>query len=199
MQKSIALMVIDMQYGFIDVAPAEFQITLSSHILSCLTAVRSLGLPVVHVITEYEPDKSNWPRAWIHRDQLRCVRDTPGARVLEELRPMPTEQLIRKTRFTAFYETQLDSWLERNAIYEIVLCGYAADVCVRMTAMDAFNRGYATTILSDCVLPERATLKASLEYLEWLTDARVMMSRDWLDGLVAQGQGTAEPGPPKRS
>ncbi len=183
MQNRQALIVIDMQYDFSDVAPPEFQTTLRSSIQRTLSQARELDLPVVHVLTQYEPDKSNWPSAWTERNHLRCIRGTPGVQILKGLEPAPNEQFIPKTRYTALYETKLDSWLKTERIEGITLCGYSSDVCVRMTAMDAYNRGYPITILVDSVLPERASLSDSLHSLKWLTNARVLTSDEWFHSL----------------
>lgn len=171
-----------MQREFLRVAPPDFEEGLVSRISHCLSAARSQGIPVIHVITQYQPDKSDWPVVWSDRDELWCIRDTDGARIMDGLEPIDDEPVIVKTRFTAFYGTSLDSCLLEHHIQGIALAGYASDVCVRMTAMDAYNRGIPTTILSDCVLPERAPAEDALEYLRWLTNCRVEAAEAWLGG-----------------
>ena len=174
--------VVDMQYDFIRNAPDEFTSELVPAIHRALIAARNQGLPVIHIITEYEKDKSNWPAAWRERDSLWCMRGSRGAQIIESLEPRRGEEVFRKTRFSGFYETDLEAWLFKNSVREIGLMGYSADACVRFTAVDAYNRGFAVTILEDCVLSERETLSQSLDYLRWLTNCRVTAAVSWLAG-----------------
>jgi nicotinamidase-related amidase len=184
MKRQIALVVIDMQHDFVTIAPPEFTSELVPRIAKRLESARALKVPVAHVITEYHEDKSDWPKAFADRDHLRCIRGTKGAEIMEALSPLPGEAVLAKTRYSAFYETKLEAWLESNTIQGIALCGYAIDVCVRLTAIDAYNRGYSITLLSDCLLPERATLTDSIEYLTWLTRCDVKTGQEWL-GLLS--------------
>ncbi len=75
-----------------------------------------------------------------------------------------------------------------TACSSLLLAGYASDVCVRMTAMDAYNRGIPTTILKDCVLPERGSPEEALEYLQRLTNCHVATSDEWLSAKPREKQ-----------
>ena len=178
-----ALIVIDMQYDFIPLAPPEFSCELVPNIADCLAMARQAAVPIVHVITEYHEDKSDWPRAFAHRDQLRCITGTRGAEIIEAVAPLPDEKVIIKTRYSGFYRTELESWLADDGIEAVALCGYSSDVCVRMTSIDAYNRDYPVTLLSDCVMPERATADEAIEYLRWLSRCEVVTRREWIDRL----------------
>ena len=43
----------------------------------------------------------------------------------------------------------LDDWLRDNDVDEVVIVGLATDYCVRATALDAVQAGYATSVIKD--------------------------------------------------
>ncbi len=178
-----AVIVIDMQKFFLREHPDTFRQKLLPNIAGLLAAVRSRGIPVIHVITRYSSDKSDWPKAWKKRGSIWCLEGSGDERILKETEPLPGEPLIVKTRYNAFYRTDLHRTLRALPADMVVLAGYSSDVCVRMTAMDAYNRGYRLTVLSDCVHSAREDTAVSLRYLAWLTNARVLSSQEFIHGF----------------
>ncbi len=45
----------------------------------------------------------------------------------------------------------LENTLRQHNISDIFICGLATDYCVKATAMDAVNRGFRVTVLTDCI------------------------------------------------
>ncbi len=181
-----ALVIIDMQYYFIsDTLQKTFpEITLPNKIVplikNCLNEARQLQIPILHIKTEYKLDKSNWPKSRLHREILYCMQGTQEAEIISELQPTKNETVILKSRFSGFYNTGLEDWLKSNDINTIVLAGYALDCCVRFTAVDAFNVGLNTIILSDCVMSAQEPTKDSIKYLQFLIQSDVADSKQWL-------------------
>ena len=137
MNEKKALIIIDMQYYFLSTTTRRFTTQLIPAIQNLLVRVRQLQIPVIHIKTVYEHDKSNWPQAWLHREKLYCMRDSHDAEILQEISPVPGEIVISKSRYSAFFNTLLKSRLEEKNIKSIVLAGYSSDCCVRFTAIDA--------------------------------------------------------------
>ncbi len=181
-----ALVIIDMQYYFIsDALKKAFpDITLPNEIIpsirNCLNEARRLQIPTLHIKTEYKYDKSNWPKTKLHRESLYCIQGTHEAEIISDLHPTQNENVIVKSRYSGFYKTGLEDWLIANDIDSIVLAGYALDGCVRFTAVDAFNVGISTTILSDCVMSSQEPTNKSIEYLQFLIQSEVIDSKEWL-------------------
>ena len=96
MKTRTALIVIDMQNDFIRTAPPEFSSCPVPRIAAALAEAQSRSVPIVHVVTEYHDDKSDWPAAFSARnhEKRRCIRGTPGAAVVDSLSPMPTETVM---------------------------------------------------------------------------------------------------------
>ena len=115
------------------------------------TAFRERGLPVVNVRVSFSPDFGDAvkPRADRPMDLSHMA---PGwDQHLEELGAQPTDVLVTKHQFGAFYGTDLDVQLRRRGVTGIVLAGSATGIGVESTARAAFEYGYKITIASDAV------------------------------------------------
>lgn len=167
-----AMLVIDVQRAFYDDKPKVFRTKLLPNIAAALHTVRSADVPVVHVITRYRLDGSDWPRAWRDLDRTWCQEGSEGTQILAEARPLPGDPVVVKTRFSGSYRTALEDTLRERGIDTLLIAGYSSDVCVRLTAMDAYNRDYDLYLLSDCVHADRENTEESIRYLEWLTRLR---------------------------
>jgi nicotinamidase-related amidase len=58
---------------------------------------------------------------------------------------------VKKQRYSAFYRTGLLDMLRAAGVKKLYLAGVCTDICVLHTAVDAYNAGFDTTVLSDCV------------------------------------------------
>src|SRR5690606_21868686 len=80
-------------------------------------------------------------------------------------KPEPGDYFILKPMHSAFYESSLETLLERLEAETLVLTGFAGDICVLATAMDAHMRDYRLVIPRDgmaSVEPEHS--EAALAY-----------------------------------
>ncbi len=84
------------------------------------------------------------------RMKVHSLRGTKGAEVLDELKPEPTDILLPKRRFSAFYKTDLDQTLRVLGVDTIVVTGVTTEVCVLMTVMDGLSHDFSAVLLEDC-------------------------------------------------
>ena len=84
------------------------------------------------------------------RMKVHALRGTPGADVVDELRPGPTDIVLPKRRFSAFFKTDLDMTLRMLGVDTIVVAGITVEVCVLMTAMEGLCHDFSAIILEDC-------------------------------------------------
>ena len=92
--------------------------------------------------------------------------DGPPAEIARLLYPQPNDLTLLKPRHSAFYASPLELLLTEMRAEELVICGLATDMCVQLTAMDAFLREFKTWVPSDCTAAEStATKNASLNYM----------------------------------
>lgn len=99
-------------------------------------------------------------------DLVRTIRDlerelgtVEGRRefeILEELRPLPGEPVLRKTTVSAFTSTGIDATLRSLGVHSLVFAGVSTAQCVDLTACDAADRGYECVIVEDAVAEDRA-------------------------------------------
>jgi nicotinamidase/pyrazinamidase len=98
-----------------------------------------------------EPDyAASWPP--------HCVAGTEGSRFHPDLDTGRVEETFRKGQYSAAYsgfegasedgESLLD-WLAKRGVTAVDVAGIATDYCVRATATDSADSGFATTVLLD--------------------------------------------------
>jgi nicotinamidase-related amidase len=62
---------------------------------------------------------------------------------------LPTEAVIDKPGFGAFYATDLELLLRTAGITHLALAGVTTDICVHTTLREAIDRGFFCTTISD--------------------------------------------------
>lgn len=173
MEAKEALVIIDMLNDFIlEGAPLEVPGVRSivPRIRERLHRARELGQPVIFICdshTEDDPEFRVWPR--------HAVQGTSGAQVVEELKPLEGERIVRKRRFSGFFETDLDRTLRELGVTSLVLTGVVTNICVLYTTADAAMRGYRVVIPRDCVFaltPEEH--RFALQQMEKVLGAEVV-------------------------
>ena len=71
--------------------------------------------------------------------------------ILDELTPNEGETVVDKNRPSAYYNTNLNEWLEGNNLSQIILCGVTTSICVETTTRDLSQEDYRVVIASDAV------------------------------------------------
>ena len=80
-----------------------------------------------------------------------CVAGTKGAQIIDELPVRDEDPIIRKTRYSAFYKTNLDAVLEVQPVDEVHVVGVCTSICVMDTVGDLRNRDYKVIVYTDGV------------------------------------------------
>jgi nicotinamidase-related amidase len=110
-----------------------------------------LQRPVLHVtIGAARPDALDAP---IHMRKLFVeFQNHVGSRqheIVDELKPLPGEHVLRKTTIGAFASTGIDSLLRALGCEQLYLTGVSTNMCVETTAREAADRGYLVTLVED--------------------------------------------------
>jgi nicotinamidase-related amidase len=175
-----ALLVVDMQRGFLDpgeameVPPARAIVPTVGRLLDAFRAralpvaftqfVYSAAAPLLvgELHPEHRPAVPGAPRG-SGLPSSSCLEGTPSADVVDDLAPRAGELVVAKRWYDAFAGTPLDGALRSRGVTSLVVTGTMTDICVLATVVGAFNREYRITVAADGVAtlwPEiqRATL-----------------------------------------
>jgi ureidoacrylate peracid hydrolase len=143
-------------------------------ILELIQKARSKGSIIVYIKDFHRADKLD---AEFRIREPHCIEGSWGAELIDELVPRPEDYVIRKRRYSSFYQTDLDLVLRENKIETLIVTGVVTNICVRSTIHDAFFRGYACVVPRECVM---ATAEREQESSLWDIDTHFgwVMSRD---------------------
>ena len=73
----------------------------------------------------------------------------PGHEIDHRVSPRPGDLVLDKNTSSAFHSTAIDMLLRNMGVTTLVMTGFAADMCVLATAMDAADRGFHVIIAAD--------------------------------------------------
>lgn len=153
-----ALLMIDMQMGFIDPASPLCIAGAAATIDACadvLAAARAAGMRVFHVRREYAADGSDVEPVrhglWLSGGRPLCREgDFPNSLdAPASLQAMPGEAVVVKPRFSAFFDTGLHETLQEAGVETLVLIGTTTPNCIRTTCYDALSYNYNVIVVED--------------------------------------------------
>jgi nicotinamidase-related amidase len=124
---------------------------------------RSRGVPVIYANDNFGQWQPDFPSL-----AARLADDPGPAGVMARaLRPRRGDLTVLKPRHSAFYGTPLDILLDGIGARELILTGLATDMCVHLTAADAFLRDYRVHVPENCTAAETPQAKAAaLEHMQ---------------------------------
>lgn len=210
-----AVVVVDMQNdfaspgGMFDLAGIDIRCiqAIVPNVRAVLEAARSAAMPIVYLKMGFHPDldDAGYPSSptWLKHAPLHVgdpvsapngepsrilVQDCWSTDIVAELTPEPEDIVLYKTRYSGFFNTELDNVLQRKGIERLIVVGATTSVCVDSTVRDAMFRDYHCLVVSDAtaepiaVDAPRSNHEASLLTLELLF-AHVITSTDLVVAL----------------
>ena len=152
---------------------------------SVLDAARKTGVLIVHVVIDYQPAFFSPKNKFLQKVRIPIL-SAPGVdvadllEIVDEVKPMDDEPIIRKPRMNPFFGTALDSMLRSRDIDTVVLMGVATEFVVEAAARHAADADYRVIVLEDCcagfsedahrvslhIMDHLATLATSADFLE---------------------------------
>ena len=203
-----AVIVVDMQNDFgskggmfdragIDISGIQKTVGPTAKVLA---AARKAGVKIIYLKMGYKADLSDLgaPNSVNRVRHLRLgvgekvtapdgkesrilIRDTWNTDIVPALKPQPGDDVIYKTRFSGFFETDLDARLKKLGVTHLVITGCTTSICVDSTVRDAMFRDYLCVLLADCMsepighgLPRSnhdASLLSTEVLLGWVSDS----------------------------
>jgi ureidoacrylate peracid hydrolase len=168
-----AVIVVDMQNayaspgGYIDIAGFDVSGAPSAiaKTKTALEAARAAGLTIIFFQNGWDKDyveagtsgspnfhKSNALKTMRARPELKgtlLAKGTWDYAIVDALTPQPGDIVIPKTRYSGFFNTNIDSVLRSRRIRNLVFTGIATNVCVESSLRDAFHLEYFAVVLED--------------------------------------------------
>lgn len=208
-----ALVVVDMQNAFgskggmfdkagIDISGIQEAVRPTA---AAVEAARQAGIKVVWIKMGFQADLSDLgaedvPSGFLFlhlgvKDGV-LARDEWGTDIVDELTPEDSEPVIYKTRFSAFYRTDLDELLRSYGAKHLVITGCTTSICVESTIRDAFFRDYHCILLEDCAAEpmgrdlSRSNHEATVLLVERIFGS-VSNSNDFINAVQPAGAFTA--------
>lgn len=105
------------------------------------------GDQLIFLADTHDPDDREFDVFPVH-----CVRGSAEAEVVEELQPFIVKsRLVRKRRYSGFFETDLEALLSAAGPEVVTVVGVCTDICVMHTVADLRNRDYRVVIPASAV------------------------------------------------
>jgi nicotinamidase/pyrazinamidase len=140
-----ALIIVDMLNDFLRKNGALFcgeeARTIIPFIRALIDEYRREGGMIVYLCDSHRKDDREFDRFPPH-----CVTGTRGAEVIPELAPQAGDKVIKKTRYSGFYGTDLEEVLEKTGVSEVGIVGVCTSICVMDTVGGLANRDYGATV-----------------------------------------------------
>ena len=145
------LLVVDMQRFFLDESSPTFAcggVAILPKVRSLISAFRKAKRPVIYSRHVHHPgglDIGIMGWWW----EGRCLEGSPESEIHPEITPLPGEKVIDKHRYSAFYNTDLETVLRCLKTEDIVITGTMTNMCCESTARDAYYRDYRVFFPAD--------------------------------------------------
>lgn len=125
-------------------------------IQSLLSTARKVGIPIVHLTGLDGAGVEPWS---FRREEQRPANMSPEARdrrrrrfdIIDELKPLPGETVLRKSSPSAFWGTPLVGHLNFLDVDTIITCGESTSGCVRASVVDGCTYRFQMIVVEECV------------------------------------------------
>lgn len=158
-----ALMIIDVVRSFIGSKPEAVLTSIEEFRTSCgelawnalpniqklLEGSRKAGIPVIY--TKGDPLTKT-----LCGDSVKGMTKEDVARIHttdipDEIKPLPTEFVYKKTKASAFFASPMPTYLHRLKVDCLLIAGTSTSGCIRATAVDAYSYGYPVFLVEECL------------------------------------------------
>jgi maleamate amidohydrolase len=130
------------------------------HIQTLLAEARRAKIPVIHITIMKDANIVSWNdaahRDYPHRDTV--LKDPEAADrvrrsgdIVDEVKPIEGEVVLKKTAPSSFWGTPLIAHLNYNNIDTLIVAGEATSGCVRATCVDAASYRFRVQVVEECV------------------------------------------------
>jgi nicotinamidase-related amidase len=153
-----------------------------------LAAARHNGVRVIYVRVAFT---EGYPEVNPHNKLVVAIKekvgvtlvDDPKTQIHESVRPLEGDPVIVNYRISAFAGSSLELVLRSLGIDSLVLTGISTGGVVLSTLLEASDKDYALTVLSDASAEPDADLQQTLMEKVFPGKAEVQTADDWISSL----------------
>ncbi|MSP98222.1 MAG: cysteine hydrolase [Betaproteobacteria bacterium] len=141
-----------------------------------LAWARKSGRPVVFVCSARRKTDKWFLKHWELANEIW----KPGQEPIAELYDRDKDTVVHKRRYSGFFDSDLDLTLRELGATSLVMFGWSTSLAVATTAIDGWQLGYPTTVVSDLCISHAwggrsvdETQKWSLQFIEAMAKSRL--------------------------
>lgn len=149
--KRPVLIVIDMLNDFLGQWSPASRERLVHSTQELVAMMRSMGHSVIWVRQEFESDLRDAFPEMRSKGIRITMKGTLGCQIVSGLDVAAGDIVVIKKRYSAFFGTNLDQLLASLQPDALVLAGINTHACIRMTAIDAYQRDWPVVLAADCI------------------------------------------------
>lgn len=160
---------------------------LLNNIKNAIVFARQAGIPIVYVKVSYRND---YPEINLRNRMFSAVQSRrlflesdKGTAIHETVAPMIEDIVVVKKRISAFAGSDLDIVLRSLNAKHLIITGFATSGVVLNTVLEAADKDYEVTVLSDgCSDPDKDTHQFLIEKILPM-HADIMNTKAWISSL----------------
>ncbi len=140
--RNLALLIIDMQNFFLDNTSHAYVPSAKAiipNIKKIITTFRNHNLPIIFTRYSLDLKEEGMMTKWWDD---KIIEGSESSKIIEELKPLNNDVIIRKKKYSAFQGTALKKILESRLIKSVVITGVMTHLCCESTARDAFMHDF---------------------------------------------------------
>jgi nicotinamidase-related amidase len=140
---------------------------------------RGKGMPVVFVCSARRRTDNWFLKFWELANEIW----TPGQEPIPELFERGKDTVVHKRRYSAFFASDLELTLRELGVDALQLIGWSTSLAVATSAVDAWQLGFPTTVVSDLTVAHawgghtvEETQNWSLDFIAAMAKSKIVRS-----------------------
>jgi nicotinamidase-related amidase len=179
-QKNEALLILDMQLPFLASLPKSEKVI--GNVAQSIKAARQKGIHVIYVVLGFRPEAPEIGETGLfakNKAWLGSADMSDFTAIHPDLAPAENEITIVKRRVGSFNGSDLEIVLRALNIRQFTLTGINTSGVVLSTVVEASDKDYQITVISDCCADKDDKLHEVLVEKVFPIHARVVLLKNW--------------------
>jgi len=154
----------------------RFAVPAADRLVALKRRAAAAGVPTIYANDNF----GRW-RSDLNAVVERCLESgCKGRPLVERLRPEPDDYFVLKPKHSAFFSTTLDTLLRYLGTRTIIVGGFAGNICVLVSANDAYMRDLRVAVPADGVASNtREENDGALAQMKKVLKADVRPTEEW--------------------